>query len=85
MQVEIITSAEQCRKICEELSKENVIAVDCEGVNLSRFGQLSLIQVATPSGRVVIFDMLSGPFRTSFHHSLCSLTSQTLKGSARPA
>jgi len=31
----------------EELGKLQVIAVDCEGVNLSREGELCLVQIGT--------------------------------------
>lgn len=40
-----------------ELSKLEVIAVDCEGVNLSREGELCLVQIGTES-KVYLVDVL---------------------------
>lgn len=37
------------------------IGVDCEGVNLGIKGQLTLIQIATVTGHVYIFDLISCP------------------------
>jgi len=46
-----------------------VIAVDCEGVNLSKDGKLCLIQVATPK-KVYLFDILKGGDRLFFDRGL---------------
>jgi exonuclease 3'-5' domain-containing protein 1 len=40
-----------------ELTKLEVIAVDCEGVNLSREGELCLVQIGTES-KVYLVDVL---------------------------
>ena len=44
--VECPATAERCRLA---LSGEKVLALDCEGVNLGRRGEVSIIQIATPS------------------------------------
>lgn len=46
-----------------------VVAVDCEGVNLSREGKLCLIQIATPK-KVYLFDILKGGDRLFFDKGL---------------
>nr|XP_022901786.1 uncharacterized protein LOC111414625 [Onthophagus taurus] len=38
-----------------------VVAVDCEGINLGLKGQLTLIQIATMTGFVYVFDLVSCP------------------------
>ena len=47
----------ECREMVAELSKLEVIAVDCEGVNLSREGELCLVQIGTES-KVYLVDVL---------------------------
>jgi hypothetical protein len=42
----LIETAEDCSEIVEEyLLKEKIIGFDCEGINLSKEGKLTLIQV----------------------------------------
>lgn len=43
---QLIENADECSKIVEEiLMNQKIIALDCEGVFLSREGKLTLIQV----------------------------------------
>jgi len=43
---QLIENADECSKIVEEiLINQKIIAIDCEGVFLSREGKLTLIQV----------------------------------------
>ena len=44
----------RCRKA---LSGHHVLALECKGVNLSRKGEISLIQISTPS-ECFLFDVL---------------------------
>lgn len=43
-----------------ELKNHNILSIDCEGIFLSKEGQLTLIQIATPNRDVFIFDILKG-------------------------
>lgn len=52
----IITSVPDCATAVERLSKYNRLAVDCEGVQLSRRGRLCLVQIASPES-VYFFDI----------------------------
>jgi len=47
----------RCR---EALSGHRVLALDCEGVNLGRQGEISLIQISTPS-ECFLLDVLDTP------------------------
>lgn len=53
----IVSQIEECREMVAELTKLEVIAVDCEGVNLSREGELCLVQIGTES-KVYLVDVL---------------------------
>lgn len=44
-----VTSVDQCARAVSSLSEFNRIAVDCEGVALSRTGRLCLLQLASPN------------------------------------
>lgn len=48
--VELITSIDKCRAACTRLASEGCVAVDMEGVNLSRTGELCLVQVRGSRG-----------------------------------
>lgn len=47
-----------CRDAVKVLSRESVIAMDSEGVNLSKDGPLTLLQIGTLSGSVYLFDVM---------------------------
>ncbi|KAL3931229.1 MAG: hypothetical protein SGPRY_001211 [Prymnesium sp.] len=53
----LVDCVEECRRQCEQLGKEPVVAVDLEGVNLGRGGEVLLLQLALPSPPVVIVDI----------------------------
>lgn len=65
----MITSTKACIKAVQEIMTFPVVAVDCEGVNLSKEGRLCLIQVATPK-KVYLFDVLKGGERLFFDRGL---------------
>ena len=45
----------------QKLERESYVAVDSEGVHLSRTGPLTLLQIGTASGRVFLFDVMREP------------------------
>lgn len=55
----IVTNA--LMKSAAKSAEQMVVSIDCEGMNLGRKGTLSLIQLATTSGEVFIFDVLTCP------------------------
>ncbi|XP_076457298.1 uncharacterized protein LOC143291320 isoform X2 [Babylonia areolata] len=57
MQVTVVDSVAECRAAVSGLEREGVVAVDTEGVHLSRTGPLTLLQVATRSAHVFLFDI----------------------------
>ena len=64
-QVHIFSQSEkmsgECRRAVTALSREPLIALDSEGVNLGKDGPLTLLQIGTLSGTVYLFDvMLNG-------------------------
>jgi hypothetical protein len=68
-QVPIITSARACTKAIQEILQHPIVALDCEGVNLSKRGKLCLIQIATPK-RVYLFDVVKGGDKLFFDKGL---------------
>ncbi|CEL95361.1 unnamed protein product [Vitrella brassicaformis CCMP3155] len=56
-EIHLIDSRDACEDCLPELISAPAIAVDCEGVNLGRFGRLCLIQIAA-GDRVFLFDCL---------------------------
>lgn len=57
----LVEKYRDCIRIVEEvLLKEDILALDCEGIFLSKNGRLTLLQLATLSGEVYIFDILKG-------------------------
>lgn len=67
--IPLITSTKACVKAVQEIMTFPVVAVDCEGVSLSKEGKLCLIQVATPK-KVYLFDILKGGERLFFDRGL---------------
>lgn len=57
MSIVLVDTVPECLAVAGALSSEPEIAVDIEGVNLCRTGQVSLIQVAAPGGVVYLFDI----------------------------
>jgi len=56
--VKWIETIEDCIEVTHELSSENEIAVDIEGVNQNNIGRISIIQIANKSGQIFIFDII---------------------------
>ena len=48
----------ECRRAVTSLSREPLIALDSEGVNLGKDGPLTLLQIGTLSGTVYLFDVM---------------------------
>lgn len=55
--VEIIVETSRCRHVVSILSRESVLAVDCEGIALGVEGPMTLLQICTNSGDVYLFDV----------------------------
>jgi len=70
--IPLITSTKACLKAIQEIMAFPVVAVDCEGVSLSKEGRLCLIQVATPK-KVYLFDVLKGGDRLFVERGLRNL------------
>lgn len=65
-----VTSPEECIRAVEVLSTKKRIAVDCEGVLLSRTGRLCLLQLAIPDAVYVIDLVGNDPSDTQYAQSL---------------
>lgn len=46
-----------CDDVCRSLMSETIVAVDLEGVNLGRRGEICLVQLSCSDGRVFLFDI----------------------------
>jgi len=55
--MELIDQEDQLPDVIQLLRKETQLSVDCEGVDLGRFGELCLVQVATTQ-KVYLFDVV---------------------------
>jgi len=55
--MELINQEHQLPDVIQLLRKETQLSVDCEGVELGRFGELCLVQVATTQ-KVYLFDVV---------------------------
>lgn len=53
----LINNLSDCDKVCRKLRTEKILAFDIEGVNLSRTGEICIIQISCSDGRVYIFDI----------------------------
>lgn len=61
----VVRDVQECRAATANLGKYTRLAVDCEGVKLSRTGRLCLIQVASPD-TVYIFDLIDSDSQALF-------------------
>ncbi|PVD35371.1 hypothetical protein C0Q70_02331 [Pomacea canaliculata] len=59
--VKIVNTMKKCDRALQELRNEDFLAVDDKGVNLSKTGPLTLLQVGTKDGKVYLFDVLTEP------------------------
>ena len=50
--------SQECQYAVKALSREPLIALDSEGVNLGKDGPLTLLQIGTLSGSVFLFDVM---------------------------
>eukprot|EP00927_Polykrikos_kofoidii_P048131 TRINITY_DN42351_c0_g1_i1.p1 TRINITY_DN42351_c0_g1~~TRINITY_DN42351_c0_g1_i1.p1 ORF type:complete len:298 (-),score=34.34 TRINITY_DN42351_c0_g1_i1:57-917(-) len=56
--VELVDSSERCRTVCDEwLRSVDAVAIDIEGVNLGRDGEICIVQVANRTRKVILFDV----------------------------
>lgn len=55
--VEIVTEADRCLRIVDQLSELDFIALDSEGINLGKEGPLTLLQIGTVDDKVYLFDI----------------------------
>ena len=53
----MIDTLSACVTAVQQLSREPEIAIDIEGVNLSRTEKISLVQIADNKGNVYLFDI----------------------------
>lgn len=53
-----LSSRSVCQRACSSLATCTRVAVDCEGVSLSKHGRLTLVQVADRS-KVYLFDVIA--------------------------
>ena len=59
MAAEIVDTEQRCRAVCAELLQDKALAVDIEGVNLCRHGEICIVQVAKRTGPVFLFDVVA--------------------------
>jgi hypothetical protein len=52
---------EGLRRSIAAAHEAGAVGLDCEGVDLGAFGQLTLVQIATPDGGCSLFDMIDKP------------------------
>ncbi len=58
----VVESGSACQLACAKLSRERMIVLDCEGVNLGKEdGQLCLVQIASVSAGIYLFDVIHVP------------------------
>ncbi|KAK7093377.1 uncharacterized protein [Littorina saxatilis] len=57
----VIEDISSCQRATTKLEQEEFIAVDSEGVNLSKTGPLTLVQIGTAQNRVYLFDVMQEP------------------------
>ena len=55
---EVVTSVARCKEITHQLLREQVLGVAAEGIQLGVHGPLLILQMATCSGKVYVFDLL---------------------------
>jgi ribonuclease D len=58
--VVIVEDLQRCREAVRIMAGDHPLALDCEGELSGRKGGLSLVQIATKSGRCFIFDIQKG-------------------------
>lgn len=68
---QLVTDTEHCKDIASLLSKEKILAVDCQGIYRGSHLRLTLLQIGTSKGDVYLFDvhenrdlLSGGPLKT---------------------
>eukprot|EP00928_Gymnodinium_smaydae_P050207 TRINITY_DN3379_c0_g1_i1.p1 TRINITY_DN3379_c0_g1~~TRINITY_DN3379_c0_g1_i1.p1 ORF type:complete len:504 (+),score=118.04 TRINITY_DN3379_c0_g1_i1:93-1514(+) len=56
-QGELIDNVDRCEAVCQRLLRCDTLAVDIEGINLGRYGEVCIVQIADRRGRVFLFDV----------------------------
>ena len=80
---EMVDSVEKVQTAVDDLRCFEMLSVDCEGVDLGKYGELCLLQIAT-NGKVYLFDIveLEGKaFETgkiNWHHMNMSLINPSI-------
>ncbi|KAK7476797.1 hypothetical protein BaRGS_00031958 [Batillaria attramentaria] len=59
--VEVVDTVRQCQRAVQLLERENVVAADAEGINMTKTGPLTLLQIGTERGHVYLFDVKREP------------------------
>ena len=57
----VVADVEQAKATVAILERETRLGIDCEGVNLGLDGEVTLIQIVTPSSDIYFFDVLVCP------------------------
>ncbi|XP_067659565.1 uncharacterized protein [Haliotis asinina] len=57
----VVDNVDDCVKAVDDLLKEPVVAVNCEGIHLGKKGPLTLLQVAKRDGFVYLFNVFVEP------------------------
>lgn len=55
--IAFIDTYEDCKQVCSQLSFSKLLALDLEGIDLGRTGEICLLQIATEDGHVYLFDI----------------------------
>mmetsp|Transcript_57433 Transcript_57433/g.134476 ORF Transcript_57433/g.134476 Transcript_57433/m.134476 type:complete len:255 (+) Transcript_57433:50-814(+) len=55
--VELVDTEEHCRQVCQDVLQQDEVAVDIEGVDLSRHGEICVMQIAKRTGPVFLIDI----------------------------
>ena len=74
----LVDTAAACRAALAVLQKSPVVALDCEGRNLSRNGTLAMVQVSNERNQCFLFDLVPGDnFAVFFDLGLRALLEST--------
>lgn len=57
----IIDKRSTCEDVLQDLEREPYLAVNAQGVNLSKTGPVTLLQIGTKDGQVYLFDVHTEP------------------------
>lgn len=57
--LQVVDTLEKAAHACALLKKQHLLSFDIEGKKLGRYGEVSIIQIATPQRKVYLFDVLA--------------------------